>query len=1174
MAWGRTGKRTHRRDRVMRRFLYVVAAGALLVFFAPMIVGNTPLLGSFLARAMPAEAGKLSVGSASLGWFSPVTLYRVQVTDPQGRVVMHADEVRVDRSLMALASDSSDLGVVTVNRPALYAFVRPDGSNLEDLAAAFSPAAEQEELGEVPASKPTRLTLAINSGAIAVTDAISGQTQIHDPIDVQVSLDDGVRSLDLSGVANAVVLPAGAALPVLPLATQQDRGGGEFNVKLAPAATGANEASIRLAGVDLAAASPWLRRLDSTLALTGLAEGEGSLSWWPAGGAAAGLEKPMTSRGRLRITGLQVASQSLGDTISSSQVDLPWRVTTGAGGRVTVQQLGLNSDFAEANLVGDFSRAEVDALMAGDWWAPRTARLTADVDLARLARISPRALHLQQGVTLSSGRVQLAAESQPDGGGRAISAKLATADLVAQRNGRPLRWGQPIQLDLAARESDGNLAISRLACVSSFLNGSVSGDLTNLTGSAQLNLDQLVADTQQLFDYGPWRLSGKADAQVQLARVGASGFRTTGNANVDGCVISYDDRPVVLERKLAITFGGEGQTDPATLQPMSLATGTLNVISGGDRLDVKLIEPANLNAETFALDLQLVGDVANWLRRVKSLAPAEDAESLLATLQAAGAIDAQARGRFGAERVEIANANVTATDVRLQAESLDINEPRVEFSGDLAWDAASGAVASRAGQFVSGAVAMRARDLQWQDSQARGEAAIRADLVRLGRWAPGVLGDRQLAGQLTGGVRLGGSQATSGATATIDLTAQQFAISEPAANGQLAVLWQEPTLRMRGGLTHAAADDRLTIAGMAIQSQNLSGVVNGQVDRLSTAPSPQLNGTIDYDLARLGPVIASYAGPGVVLSGKHQAQFELAPVAAANPAAHWSRRWTGRLQAPWTSASLYGLPVGQGVLNASLAGGQLRTEPLQFAVGQGAANLQPIVQFDPPPAAWGMPAGDVLTNVLITPEISERMLKFIAPVLADATRSQGQFSLRTDGVRAPLGDASQVETSGQLTIRNLRVTPGPGVAGWVSAARTVEALAKDRDPTALAARPTPTLLSISERAVNFQIARGRVYHQGLQFDVDGVPVSSAGSVGFDETLQFTLTVPIQDRWIAGEQRLVGLRGQALQLPVTGTLSDPKIDRNQLRQFSQQLIQSGIRGAVENELGRALEKLFN
>ncbi|MEM6798212.1 MAG: hypothetical protein AAF589_01735 [Planctomycetota bacterium] len=1173
MGGKNTGKRTHRRDRVARWFLLVVALMVVVGLLAPAIIGRTPLRDAALAGLLPPEAGRLTATDASLGWFSPTRLLGVRLTAPDGRVVMHADAVTLDRSVWQLAANSQDLGTIRVDRPALYVAVGPSGSSLEELLAAMQSGGGGNQNGGGGASAPTAIHLVIAGGSVAVTDTVTGVTQVHDPIDAEAVINGGLVSAQLTGSAHAIEIPPGGAAPVLPLAGPMNRRGGAITASLAPNSAGATEAKFKVIGFNPSSLTPWLRRFDASLELAGQIDGEGSAAWWPQ---PQGPPLQIATSGHVIGRALSVASNQIGgDPVPLGDVDIPWQLSTAQDGRLQINQLGVTSGFATGTVSGALTPQETQAVLAGDWSAPSSLQATADVDLARLARLAPEGLHLRQGVALASGRVRVQGAVQPEGAGRRVRATIETADLVAQANGRPVRWEKPIQVQLDASQQPTGLTLTRLACQSSFLNGSFAGDLSDLRGTVDLDLDKFVSEAKQLFDLGPWRLSGKAGGGFRLARAAAEGFDASGKVDVTGCVVTYSEMPIVQERQLVVDFKAGGKTDPATGRPIALSTAELGVVAGGDRLDARLTEPTAVAATDYPVDLRLVGDVRAWLRRANFLLASPSSGGPLSGVTAAGSVDARLQGRVGAERAALTNNNIVFTSLTATTPSLSITEPKVQFTGDLAWDAASGGVVSQAGQLVSSTVAMQARGLSWRNNAATGELAVRADLARLSAAAPGLLGTTRLNGQVTGGVRLVGQP--GGPAAEVDLTAQPFTVAEAAPGGQ-RTLWQEPVLRVRGALAHAATDDRLTLTNLTLQSNDLSATASGRIDQLSTNPSPAVTATIDYDLAELTPLLAPTLGPGVQLVGRHQATIELATALATDAAGatppHWSRQWTGRLSAPWTSASLYGLPVGSGTLKATLGGGVLQCEPIAVAIGQGRLTAQPAVRFDPAPAEWGLPAGQLIEGVRISPEVSDRMLKFIAPLLADATRSEGTFSLRTEGARAPIADASAMQTTGQLTVRELRVTPGPGVSNWVSIGRQVEALAKNRDPAALASRPTPTLLSIAERTINFQVTGQRVYHEGLTFDVDGVPVTSSGSVGFDETLQLTLSVPIQDRWIEKDRRLVGLQGQVLQVPIRGTLSQPRVNDRALRRLSRELIQKGVEGAIQSDLGRALEKLFD
>jgi hypothetical protein len=361
-----------------------------------------------------------------------------------------------------------------------------------------------------------------------------------------------------------------------------------------------------------------------------------------------------------------------------------------------------------------------------------------------------------------------------------------------------------------------------------------------------------------------------------------------------------------------------------------------------------------------------------------------------------------------------------------------------------------------------------------------------------------------------------------------------------------------------------------------------------------------LTGAIDYDLAQVSQLLSPYTGSGVQLTGREQARFALAgqlmtkadfgvrnaewqmTSATPNPQStipnlpstnHWSRRVRAQLELPWSAANVYGLPVGAGRIKAALGDGLVRVEPLALAVGEGQLTASPSVRLDPEPAELSLPAGPLVSNVRISPEVSEKMLKYVAPVLAGTTRSEGQFSIQLAGARVPLVEASKADVTGQMTVHSVQVVPGPLAQQWVGLAQQIEAIAKRRDPTALASRPQVTLLSIRDQQVNFRVVDGRVYHQGMEFQAGDVVIHSQGSVGLDETLALTLFIPIQDDWIAREPLLAGLKGQSLQIPIAGTLSRPRMDQSAVANMSQQLIQSAAGQAVGNELNKALDKLF-
>jgi hypothetical protein len=78
------------------------------------------------------------------------------------------------------------------------------------------------------------------------------------------------------------------------------------------------------------------------------------------------------------------------------------------------------------------------------------------------------------------------------------------------------------------------------------------------------------------------------------------------------------------------------------------------------------------------------------------------------------------------------------------------------------------------------------------------------------------------------------------------------------------------------------------------------------------------------------------------------------------------------------------------------------------------------------------------------------------------------------------------------------------------------------------------LMQVEEQRVPFDFKNGRISHRDFHVSMGDLVVSSAGSVGLDETLDLQVSVPIPDKWIQGKPLLAGLKGEVIPFPMGGT----------------------------------------
>ncbi|HEY5316089.1 MAG TPA: hypothetical protein VIK18_26410, partial [Pirellulales bacterium] len=175
----------------------------------------------------------------------------------------------------------------------------------------------------------------------------------------------------------------------------------------------------------------------------------------------------------------------------------------------------------------------------------------------------------------------------------------------------------------------------------------------------------------------------------------------------------------------------------------------------------------------------------------------------------------------------------------------------------------------------------------------------------------------------------------------------------------------------------------------------------------------------------------------------------------------------------------------------------------------------------------------VVDHAELSTGMCEDVLKFIAPVLAGATTSDGNFSLSLAGGSVPFDRPRDAQLQGVLTLHTVNI----GAGAWFD--RVVPLINK-----LLPSLKVPREVTLArESAVKFEVAKQRVHHSGLEFGTPELHVRTSGYVGFDESLDLVAEVQLQlpDSTLANLPVVRALNGRILRLPIKGTLKHPEFD---------------------------------
>ncbi len=1149
--------RGSRLGKFRRRVLVVLLVLAVFVGALPWLLSNSPLRSMVLARVVPAELGAANVNSLSLGWLSGIDAEGVVVLDPTGQKVLEAERITISKSLLNLAFDRRDLGVIRIDKPTLYVVTRDNGSNLEDMARVVAELTAADD--PTADSNGPQYTLALTGGQAFLADPELGEMWRIDHLEVDIH-HPGNGPLEVAAVGQIGALNPQTLAEVGPR--------GDAKIVLTRKPDGQQKGELTCDNLPLAAARPWLRRWDRAMQLDGIASGQGELRW------STPAEVPLTlasvnalSLGRINITQFRYLGAAVANRpLALPRVELPWNLEL-VRGQLTAKQLAITTDAGTATTTGIVPLAawgNVPRLLAGS-----RAVVEGEVNLAQLTKLAPELVPLRQGTEITGGTVSFRVNAEPDADALRVLANLETTALAGRRDGRNFTWDAPLRIRLAARQYENRVMVESANINSEFAQLALTGDRKQMSIEANFDLDKLAQKLGEFVDMSDLRLAGTGQLNGAMQVDDGGRFTASGAGALNNLIVMQSNRKLAAEPLVEWQANCQGMYDAARHLPQSFTMGHVVLTAGRDELVADLTATATLGESlattAWPVKLNVVGDAGNWQRRLQPFASTGD-------WQLTGRVALDGTGKFRPEpfRCSLSESKLAVDDFRLQSPNWDVIEKRIEWTGDLDIDSAAGKLASRNGQLVGSTIAASLRNWMWTldntaQTAAGGELALRSDLARLAAWRrvkPTDTTRLAALGQLVGNVKL--EKVGDELRAQLDVRGDNVAIARVPLAGMAQAPPPKPMqVTLTGGVTYRPASDELVLSNLRGESQIIGVTAQGKLVNLQTRPVAELVGTVDYDLAQITTLfVEPLTGPDVKLVGRQQAQIRLSgplgisQVEVVPVSANANNGLNAYVLAPWESASLFGLPIGGGKIEAQMLGSTVDIKPFDFAVGGGRLTASPRVLLKPEPAVLTLPAGPLLTNVTITPEVSNRMLKFGVPILDRATQAEGKFSVRLEGATVPLARPVAATVAGQLSVSSIRVSAGPTIQPIVDLASRVEALAKGVDPLKLAdARANRSLIVVRDRVVDFRLVDGRVYHQGLEFEIGDVVVRSSGSVGLDETLNLTF-----------DATHPGLKETSIQVPVGGTLSRWEPDLRAV-------LQQSINPLIDRGINKALNRLF-
>ncbi|ADB16807.1 hypothetical protein Psta_2133 [Pirellula staleyi DSM 6068] len=1190
---------------LFRAFLGLVLLG-VLVFFAPTIIVSTGLWKTALGYAAPQLAGKIDASSISLSWMSPIVVNELKVSGDAGEPIAAVKQIRTEKSLLDIVRAWQDPGRITITQPVVRIVVRDEGSNVEDLLAKLSTG---DDAGS-SAAPQIAVGVTIEQGLIEIID---DKTKVAYHVENLNADANWTAAADQPKQAKFSAVVRQAAEAGAPPASPQSVGEIQGELEWSPGVDGSlgtGRAGMLVSEFPADIATPFLRRAQTGLAIGGSITCT-VLTEWSNGGEqlTADLSK-LSSRNLVVQSTAMAAGEMVRVAVEESSAKIVRK-----GEAWSLAGISLRSNLASLSGRGSIAIpatiSTVPVVVAPDGSAmpaptstatsapidwQKVARdsdlqLEGSVDLAAIAQQLPATLHMKESARITSGTLAISATSQGVAEAKRFSLTAKTSKLQGEAAGRQVAWDQPLEVSALVRPEFSLAAIEQVFVKSSFLDLQGEGDLRAGRLIAKADLDKLASELSRLIDLASVELAGQMNLDVRWQQQPGETWQLTADGSLDKLNVILPGLLPWHEDQLKITASAEGLPSATGLSELSAAQ--LSVRSGTDAFTANLTGVVK-NPSPSALwpvNWKLEGDLATWMPRVQTFLSLGD-------WIIAGVIDGSGGGAFSSQQIELGETSIIVSQLMATGSGLAIREPRVEVATSGVVNLASFSASFPSTTVRSSSIALRAENINIATASpgvaVTGLVEYRGDLTRLRKWfeKPAEPFESQLTGELVGRVEL--KYIGNVIDATIDTSANnvQYVWLEqppvdPAARPGSRPLepvqrsWSEKTARITGAATYDPTSDKAQLASMNLLSSFASVQMSGTMEKLTSEMLVDLKGETVVVMEQLTQMLSPILGPTFNIAGQDRRPFSitgplLQPATdASSPTGFISKSLKAEAGIGWDSIRYMGLVGGQGLLSAKLADGVLFLGPIDMMLSEGQFIAAPRITLGEPQPRLIMDKGPLLTKVRISPDMCRDWLKFVAPVVADATEAQGTFSVELVGVSVPLFSENrekEITAGGLLTIHAAQIGPGPLAEQYLGVIKQLKS-AVENNPLATAPTEPRGWIILPEQRVQVEVVDGRVYHRGLTMTVKEVALITQGSVGLDQSLEMLSEIPIPDKWVDGKPLLVGLKGQRISIPIRGQINKPQLDGTAIGNLAKQFANRAVQGLLEQGLNKGLEKIF-
>ena len=876
--------------------------------------------------------------------------------------------------------------------------------------------------------------------------------------------------------------------------------------------------------------------------------------------------------------------------------------------RLTAKQFSISTDFGNAVFDGEaplvLSTTTPEHSLS-DYISQINGTAVVDVDLPSFSQSMPDVLPLNSGVKLNSGRAHGTIESlRTADSNTLILHGLLDHSEATTKSGEIISF-DPNEFEVTLKRGPEGFLIRDMKWESEFGFATGSGDLHQGKAEFSISLSKISQRLNQVFDLQQSSLQGTAQGSLEWTVSEEKEWSLDGSFSAKEVIIDIDNMPRFHQSQALGEAHATGYWSTAGIEKLN----TLDIRYQCDDLSLHcdLSEPTIVSKSESELDLAwlIQGEVTS-LQGLAEMYPETDIDAV------EGRYKANGNAILSREHLIIPKCSINVSDALITIENICFRQPliQIELKSGYSWKTqgwtihdltlSSHCMSARAsGQKVENVVDY---EIQWRvlidrllasisdDANWHATSSSRVQNASATRQFVAISETFLMRGDAEGS--LIAKHEPDASQYEVDFTIKDLAIpyhrsgleqnlgdpsrQAPSANPILDTarsgegIWTEPQLRAIAILRTSDRDQSITIDQLDLSTNWIKTSLKGSINQRDQKETLKLSGQNEWNHSALSQQLASLLPFELKLHGTHSSPVSIDGVVTQNELASW----TVTTDLGWDSASIAGIAIHSASIPLVASQETIRFLETNLQAGNGSLTIGGSI-YQANNQTWiDLTPTSVAQKIDISPEMSSQWLRYITPVLADATQINGQLGIKVNEARININDSTQTRIRGQLEFDEVRLVAGPLMNQLIQTTERLRLAGQNVGPMANPA-DSSTLVKIPTQTVDFTVANRIAAHERLRLNIDRAQLLSTGQVDFDGNLGLTAMLPLDPRWLG--QDLQRLSGQTLQLPIKGTLERPYLDASNLQsiitQLGVQVIQDNAESFIEEQINRSLNKLF-